>query len=663
MKHDNRTREELSRLPVLAPLGDRPAFNTLEMSDLRMVIRLVEHAGSLEKITEASAREVAESSDRRLDCMQRGLRRLVGPDHPASVVVSAALSRMRNDLRGNDGRDTRSRDLMLQSSHWAPFREHPAASGMCMAQFRTADRLLARYGTIEAIAEANIMEVLGAAPGNLVFLRAAFRKLVGDGHPAVTAVKMTLARQQDGSSVKRDRRPRELVLEGSFWNMLRDHPAAHSLPMNQLRLVDRFFAYCSARNLRHIEACDVAHFDKGNADQGPLQRLRNGLRALYGLHHPIVHTVEEARIAKSKAYYDAAAPAPTIGQGSRSLKYSIPKMEVPAQWLEVLTRLEAGERIQGRKAAAASVRSMRMQARYLLWAARRENLPEEFSLDTLRAYDRALDARGTRASTRAFAFDWLRMLGSFIRTNVTAINDARGVAAFYDRLASLDLPLKEDRLADLPDLAAVFDLASDLLEQASAETHSTKRATLYTDAGALALLSLIPFRNQDTVLLWGKHLTHRDGRYHLSKSITKTGATFTGKLHRILDPFFDALLLRGRPTAFLPQLREAAIKGEVPVFPKSNGTARSVNGLSIRWSERIGTGSVINRTRIHTLLGELGPEGVRAALALCAQRSYRTSEYYQAESLARNEMGESQTLLNATLPLSDEELEHRMEGL
>jgi hypothetical protein len=52
-----------------------------------------------------------------------------------------------------------------------------------------------------------------------------------------------------------------------------------------------------------------------------------------------------------------------------------------------------------------------------------------------------------------------------------------------------------------------------------------------------------------------------------------------------------------------------------------------------------------------------------AALALCAQRSYRTSEHYQAESLARNEMRESQTLLTAAIPLSDDDLVQRLEGI
>lgn len=663
MKRDTRTREDLRRLPVFASLADLPDFAKLDMADLRMVARLLEHAGALGRITEASALEVSERSDRRLDQIQRGLRRLVGRSHPAALAVSSALSRVRNEARDAGGRDTRSRELILQSAHWAPFREHVDASGLSMAQLRAADRLLSCHKTIDKITEAVVLEAAVETPGVPVLLRAAFRKLVGDRHPATAAVTLALARQQNRSDAQRDRRPRKLILASEAWGKLRDQPAAQSMPMDLLRVVDRFFAYCSARNLRHIQACDVAHFDKDNAGHGPLQRLRNGLRALYGEHHPIVHTVEETRIAKSRAYYEATAPAPTVGQGRRVLKFSVPEEELHAPWRDVLAQLEAGKRIRGRKAASSCVQSMRMQARHLLWATRREGLPEHLSLDSLRAYDRALDERGTRASTRAIAFGWLRVLAFYIGAAETVVNDARSVSNFYERLSRLDLPLKEDRLADLPDLAAVFELAGNLLVQAASEGHSTARATLYTDAGALALLSLIPFRNQDTVLLWGKHLSYRDGRYYLDKTITKTGASFTGKLHRILDPFIDALLLRGRPPALLTQLREAAIQKKAPLFPKSNGAARSITGLSRRWNKRVGTGSVINRTRIHTLLGELGPAGVRSALALCAQRSYRTSEHYQAESLARNEMRASQVLLTTTIPLSDEELERRLEGI
>ncbi|WP_026758910.1 hypothetical protein [Sediminimonas qiaohouensis] len=588
MKRDTRTREKLRGLPVFARMSDRVEFDTLDMTDLRLVTRLLEHAGALDQVTEASALEISERSDRRLDQIQRGLRYLVGRQHPATLAVSSALSRVRNEARAAGGRDTRSRELILQSTHWGPFRALAGTAALSMAQLRATDRLLARYGTLEAITEAVILEVAAETPNAPVLLRAAFRKLVGDKHPASSAVTLALARQQNRADANRDRRPREIILASDTWDKLRDLPAAKSLPMDLLRVVDRFFAYCSARNLRHIQACDVANFDKVNEGQGPLQRLRDGLRALYGAHHPIVHTVSEARIAKSRAYYEATAPARTIGQGRRTLLYSIPETEVPALWLETLARLEAGERVRGRKTAASCVQSMRMQARYLLWAARREGLPDGLSLEALRAYDQALDERGTRASSRAIAFGWLRMLAFYVGAADSIVDDARSVSDFYERLSRRDLPLKEDRLADLPDLADVFELAGKLLVEAASETHSTAQATLYTDAGALALLSLIPFRNQDTVLLWGEHLTYRDERYHLDKAITKTGAAFTGKLHRILDPFIDALLLRGRPPALLPQLREAAIQKDAPLFPKSNGAARSVTGLSRRWNKRVG---------------------------------------------------------------------------
>ena len=556
-----------------------------------------------------------------------------------------------------------SRREVLLAPHWTPLRDWPELAALSRAQLRAADRLLARCGTLEAVTEAEILALRAETPSLLPLLRTALGKLVGQDHTATGAVRLVLARQRQGTVAKRDRRPRALILEAPLWERLRDQPAAGALPMDQLRVVDRFFAFCAAEGLRHIEASDVARFDARTADARRLHRLRDGLRALFGAHHPVVHAADAARVAKSRACYAARPPAGGVGQGRRPLAVSVPEAELPPSWREVLARLAAGERVRGRRAAESSVQSMRMHARRLVWAARQEGLADEFSLATLRAYDRALDARGTRASTRTLAFGWLRMLGVFVGAPEDVLADARGVKAFYERLARLDLPLKEDRLAALPDLAAVFDLANGLLDEAAREAHATVRATLLTDAGALALLSLVPFRSRDTVLRWGAHLSWQDGRYHLAKDIAKTGAAFAGRFHPILEPFLEALLLRGRPPAFLPQLRAAAMAAKAPVFPKSNGEARSVQGLSRRWRARVGTGSIISRTRIHTLLGEIGPDGVRAALALCAQRSPRTAAHYQAEGLARREMRQSQTLVAAALPLSDAELAERLQGI
>jgi hypothetical protein len=105
----------------------------------------------------------------------------------------------------------------------------------------------------------------------------------------------------------------------------------------------------------------------------------------------------------------------------------------------------------------------------------------------------------------------------------------------------------------------------------------------------------------------------------------------------------------------LPDLRDAIMKARAPVFPKSNGAPRTVHSLSKRWRKHLGTGSIISRTRIHTLLGALGEHGTRAALALCAQRSPRTAKWYQAENLAGRRMLESQDMIAGLIEMGTEE--------
>lgn len=664
MTRDLRTREELKRLPCLAPVAEHPEFTTLDIADLRMLARVVECAGSIDAISDATVAEVGAGSPRRLDSLQRALRRLLGRDHPASVSVSVVLAKLRNDGRTPSRLDTRPRELILKGSHWTSLGDLASAS-LSMAQLRAVDRLLSGVEGPEAVTEADVLRLRETKAADTDHLLPGLNKLFGKAHPASLAAQRVRARERPYDPDKRDMRPRELVLEDPHWEKLRDLPSTSTMPIAEFRVVDRFLRFCTERRIRSIQTEDVRAFDKANVDPGPLHRLRNGLTALYGLHHPIVHVVNEVRVAKSRTNYLKTSPAPTVGQGKRPARYSVPVRDLPMAWRQALDRAEAAP-ARGKKISPNSLRSMRYQAQRIVWAARKAGLPEDFTVDTLSAYDRALSTRETgetRASTRSMSFRWLAAFGRLIDANPDAIAAATEVGAYYARIADLDLPLKEGRLADLDDLGAIMTLAHRLLNDAAAETNFTQRATLFTDAGALALLSLIPFRNEDTVVRWGDHVTWTNDRYRMKKDITKTGAEFTGPLHHILTPFLDALILQGRHPALLPQLREAAIAARAPVFPKSNGGARSMAGLSRRWRARVGTGSIISRTRVHTMLGELGPAGVRAALALCAQRSVRTALHYQASSLARIEMSKSQDDLQALVVLSDAELAARLDGL
>ncbi|WP_138924246.1 hypothetical protein [Sulfitobacter sp. BSw21498] len=287
-------------------------------------------------------------------------------------------------------------------------------------------------------------------------------------------------------------------------------------------------------------------------------------------------------------------------------------------------------------------------------------------MQTLLAYDQDLSQRGLRATSCAMQFGFLGALTKFVQPDAYLEDAIKELVADYTIAANGSVRLKEGRYANLASIDVLFDQAYVLLDEGLTEKHKTKRISLLVDAAAIAFLTLVPLRNADTVLRWGEHISvdasgTDDWVYRIGTSISKTFADFGGKLHPILNPFLETLLLQGQHPAFLQRRLAEAISDREPVFPLSNGDARSNNNLSRRWRVRLGTGSHIARTQAHTLLGALGPKGVNFALALCAQRSYGTRVHYQDRSLDRELMLESQRKLSATLP--SDLVARRLEGL
>jgi hypothetical protein len=105
-------------------------------------------------------------------------------------------------------------------------------------------------------------------------------------------------------------------------------------------------------------------------------------------------------------------------------------------------------------------------------------------------------------------------------------------------------------------------------------------------------------------------------------------------LPAFLTPFLDALLLRGLDEAFLPAVRERAIREQRPLLTLRSERKVFDQYVSHAWRRHFGTGQHISRTLVHTQLGKLGPEGVEAALASCGQRDERTRKFYQGKSVA-----------------------------
>lgn len=454
--------------------------------------------------------------------------------------------------------------------------------------------------------------------------------------------------------MKRDLRTREEILSSHLWDKLRAHPNAADLSIGAIRVADQFFEFCDSRGIRDLTAEHVLAFDPCKSPSR-LARLLTALRALYGLEHPATHVVERARQAKCRAHRAKKRSDRSKTKHLVQASCSLSSAELPAHWLQTLEGLAAGQRIKGRAAALSSVRNMRNYARQLVFAAREDGAPEDFELRSLTAYHAALEERGLRSSSIEIQFRFLGRLAFFVGADADICRKISAVISYYRGKRLLERKRKEDQLLNLPDLGEIFWLADRLKSEGSRAAHATIRNTKLVDAAVVTFLSLVPLRNEDTVLRWGKDISlvaNPKGAwiYQIDTRISKTLVNYNGILHPILNSFLEAVLLQGRHEAFLPRLRAEAIRRQAPVFPKSTGEPRNAQSLSRRWAVNFGMGSHIARTRLHTVLGQMGPEGVEAALSLCAQRSVQTRKEYQAEAYHYALIRQGQVSLASTLP-------------
>lgn len=571
-------------------------------------------------------------------------------------------------------KDLRNREALRCAPELTAVADAPAFDTVKVEDLRKLAELIRDYcaGTIGQVTIENASVFAGTSRHRFQCAKHALRMLVGEAHPATCAVSAALsnfrAATRKGTRL-RDDRTREAIVHAAHWDAFRAIPAMQTIPLNELRAVDRFLLFCAEQG-RSCEADDFLAFVADQESSMLLRILRRGLENLLTTAHPVVEAVEKARSLKEAVRYKRRKPEAAAVVAARPLEKSVPRDELPADWLKLFDALLEGKRVRGRKLSWKSVDNMVTVARQLVLVARNNGLSVEINLDTIGAYDSALEARGVRASSRQILFTSLRTLAKRLGLKADLLADIRDLVAHYEREANGEVKVKESRLADLPDLQTIFERANTLLDKAPGTMDRRSRTTLYVDAGALVFLSLIPLRNQDTCLRWGSEIIYigeddpadwgleendKQASYYLDLRTSKTDSALSGPLAPILTPFLDALILRGQDERLLPDLRSAVLKARDPVFPKSNDEVRSVRSLAGRWRVQLGTGSAISRTRIHTLLGALGEHGTRAALALCAQLSPRTAKWYQAESLSRRRMLESQDMIAGLIEMGAEE--------
>jgi hypothetical protein len=215
------------------------------------------------------------------------------------------------------------------------------------------------------------------------------------------------------------------------------------------------------------------------------------------------------------------------------------------------------------------------------------------------------------------------------------------------------VPLKFGRFARLPDLTATWRLALGLLDDSRSTPTQATRLRLLTEAASIAIWTLLPLRLADGRLRWGEDVCWDGSRYRIDVDTQKAEVPLRGRLHPTLTPFLDALLLGGVDPTYLDVMRERAQADGLPLFRDTMGRMLGVRYPSTVWRAQMGTGAHIARTRVHTELGRLGPEGVEAALALCAQRDPGSAADCQEQAVARVMMERGQAMIDGLL----EELE------
>lgn len=549
--------------------------------------------------------------------------------------------------------DTRGPADILAGPRFAPYRDLPGVSDIPKRELRTLDRFL-------AWAEARNLEVPGVddllafaeetgSRRALADLRLAFGKFL----PADTqmrAVVQEAIRIQTPRSRRCDWRSREEILSGEHFAPYRGLPGLADVALEDLRVLDRFLVFAVQNGVEIPTTQDFLAFSADTASTRRLRSLETALSRLLPGNPAVVLTLREAVQLKSpkKAPRKPARPRPA--------EFSVPLSELPPDWQKTLAALRAGEALQGHKALAKSVvKSMEETLRAYARTMTDEGLPVALSVTGVRLHEDRLRARDRRPATLHTATLRLRQFGHRIGEKAYILEALKIHENSLRRALTSVVPLKEARLAAMPDLQKTWSLALGLFEASQGPGDRGTLCRLRNEAAVLALWTLLPLRLEDGALRWGEHVLFDEDRYRIDVVTHKEGVPLRGRLHPRLTPFLDTLVLQGVDPAYLPEMRERAQQRRDPLFRKSDGAVLSKDYPSTVWRKYLGTGAIISRTRIHTELGKLGPVGVDAALALCAQSDPKSRLFYQAKAVAEAQMARGQELAEGLFEEFDEE--------
>ena len=454
---------------------------------------------------------------------------------------------------------------------------------------------------------------------------------------------------------KPDRRDRSEILQHERWDSMIGDPALEAITVPQLRILDNFLAFFEATTARYETTMSkqlFLVFDKGYAAPARLRLLKHGINTVYP-GHPDTLALTAAIREKERAY-DArnSVPKPRV----RTLSKSVPEEHLPPALRDAIADMRAGFCRNNMKPPAEGMLSTHvMKLRQLIWSARKANLSEEISPETVRAYARDLRERDLSPVTLRASLSAIDKIARYVSTTPKTLSLLSALLRIYERKAAKAPKTKYQKLQNTGySPVALINRATALLETAPALISPRDQHAQRNRATALALFSVMPVRLADTRLVFGETLLWTENGYTIETCLSKTNKAWSTDVDPRLNLFIDAVILRGCDPAWLTMMRNDCLERRRALFITGDGTPVGYNYVSDQWRQEVGTGEHIARTILHTFLGiERGLAGVDMAKASCGQTSVGIEKEYQSNALAKAQRLKGQAELTAIAEESD----------
>ena len=487
--------------------------------------------------------------------------------------------------------DTRPREEILALPHFAPFVTAPRIDEIGLRELRTLDAFLVwaeRQGVqMPSVEDFLTFSADAASTRKLENLRTALDRIAPEGSVIRQTVRDAI-REKRPRSRSCDRRPREEIIAGAHFAPYRDVTELGAVPLEDIRVLDRFLIFAEARR---VELPSVTDFLRFAGDAGSSRRLRSLKSALDTIlpGNPAVLLTLQAAIRQKSPEKKARPSRPRP-----AARHRVPHSLLPPEWRQALSAMRAGEDVGGlRPPAESTLKNTEEVLREYAWIMIDAGLPVAITIDGVRRLEavrtqrsqarseKAYQGQGDRPATRHTAVQRIRAFAQHLGLDLLLISTLQAHENWLRRALGRVVPLKFAKLDRLPDLAATWALAMRLREESQQATRRQSKLRLLNEATVIALWTLLPLRLADGRLRWGRDISWTGLCYRVDIDTQKADVAISGRLHERLTPFLDALVLQGVAPAYLEVMRTNAIAEQSPLFRDTTG-----NMLASRASTR-----------------------------------------------------------------------------